>query len=312
MKKFMMYNITFSVLFLITIYFISEVYWTHYDYEKKKYYYYNKLLEDSVNTVVLGSSHTKFGIILSNFEMNLAKDSQNFYYDLKLLEKYRGKIRKKALIILPISIQSFYNSKNKEIDNGYINILRKENIKNINIINYILKGKFSIFFPPTNFFRLFSSINDKINKFYYYPPNLEENIRKIESVETVESHLGIKKTLERNYLFKNAEQDFINLLNYIEDNNWRYVLITTPFSYLYNENIEKYQPGAFKERIYDNIKEVEKKLNKKFVYLDYSHDERFENHLEYFFDDDHLNEKGAKYFTEILLEDLKKLGYEFE
>lgn len=35
MKKFMMYNITFSVLFLITIYFISEVYWTHYDYEKK-------------------------------------------------------------------------------------------------------------------------------------------------------------------------------------------------------------------------------------------------------------------------------------
>lgn len=70
--------------------------------------------------------------------------------------------------------------------------------------------------------------------------------------------------------------------------------------------------NAFKERIYDNVEEIERILNKKFIYLDYSHDERFENNLEYFIDGDHLNEKGAKYFTEILLEDLKKLGYNID
>lgn len=133
--------------------------------------------------------------------------------------------------------------------------------------------------------------------------------RKRESISTVQGHLGI---FNKEYSVKNAEKDFINLITYIESKKWNYVLITTPFSYLYNENIEKYQKGAFKERIYDNIKEVEKRLEKKFVYLDYSHDSRFENNLEYFFDDDHLNEKGAKYFTEILLEDLKKLGYNID
>lgn len=48
------------------------------------------------------------------------------------------------------------------------------------------------------------------------------------------------------------------------------------------------------------------------MYLDYSHNQRLENNIKYFMDSDYLNENEAKYFTEILLEDIKNQGYHFD
>lgn len=310
-KKFMLYNLIGSFIFLGLIFFFSFIYNKFMNLETKKYYYYDRINSKKVRITSVGSSHTYYGIFFNkncNY-INLAKSAQNFYYDLKVLEKYQSKMEQEAIILIPVSIQSFYSSDNKEIDKGYINILSKKEIKNINLIEYLLERNFSILFPPS---KIINFMKKNKNDDNFYPKDLKEKERRNESIETVKIHLGINRTELKDYSLKNAEEDFINLINYIESKNWKYVLITTPFSYLYNENIEKYQKGAFKERIYDNIKEVEKRLEKKFVYLDYSHDSRFENNLEYFFDDDHLNEKGAKYFTEILLEDLKKLGYNID
>lgn len=128
-------------------------------------------------------------------------------------------------------------------------------------------------------------------------------------METALEHLGIGT---ENIKYHNDKNIGINLLkeilNFCEEKNFKPILISTPQTYLYNEQIgeENYQ-----ERIYDNIKEVENKMNKKYLYLDYSHDKRFINNLEYFSDDDHLNEKGAEYFTQILLNDLRINGYSF-
>lgn len=311
LKKFMTINFILSIILIVSLYLVSQFVKDYVEEDLLKFKGYSNLEKNSIKLVNLGSSHGNYGVyyqIKDYQKMNLARNSQNFYYDLQLLKKYQSKIDKKVVIIIPVSVFSFYNHSDESLEKTYIQILPRNKLLNTNKVEYFLLKNFSVLYPPNNILK----IKKKLKKEKYskeYPNDLEMNFRIKESEETVLRHLGIS---EKKYLLKNAEQDFINLLNYIEDNNWRYVLITTPFSYLYNENIEKYQPGAFKERIYDNIKEVEKKLNKKFVYLDYSHDERFENHLEYFFDDDHLNEKGAKYFTEILLEDLKKLGYEFE
>lgn len=312
LKRFMIVNFILSIILIISLYLISQLtkYYIQGDLLKLKNYL--TLEKKSVKLVNLGTSHGMYGLLYSNIDfskINLARSVQSFYYDLELLKKYQDKLNKNAVIIIPISIFSFYSHDRDNINQYYVHLLKKEEILGVNTLKYYLSSNFSIIYPPSNIINIIKNKLAKIEKNIIYPRNLEKEKIETESIETVEIHLGIS---EKAYLIKNAEQDFINLIRYIEEKNWKYVLITTPFSYLYNENIEKYQPGAFKDRIYDNIKEVEKKLNKKFVYLDYSHDERFENHLEYFFDDDHLNEKGAKYFTEILLEDLKKLGYEFE
>ncbi|MGL4999563.1 MAG: hypothetical protein ACRC5T_11390, partial [Cetobacterium sp.] len=61
----------------------------------------------------------------------------------------------------------------------------------------------------------------------------------------------------------------------------------------------------YEERIYSKIKKVNEYFENELIYLDYSHDQRFENNLDLFSDDDHLNKKGAEIFTKIVLEDLK-------
>lgn len=316
-KKFMRVNLILSLIFIGSIYFISqfEKYFIYEDILKFKYYMIQK--EQISSIVNVGSSHSKYGLyyeLEDKRKMNLARSSQNFYYDLQLIKKYRNKIKEDALIIIPISIFSFYSHYRDEINQNYVQLLEWNEIQKMDKIKYFLTKNFSILYPTSNILKILENKkslkkNSKVELKIIYPKNLKLVEKEKESISTVQSHLGIS---DKERSIKNAEEDFINLINYIESKNWKYVLITTPFSYLYNENIEKYQKGAFKERIYDNIKEVEEKLGKKFVYLDYSHDSRLENNLEYFFDDDHLNEKGAKYFTKILLEDLKKLGYNID
>ncbi|MEG0517033.1 MAG: hypothetical protein RR523_15440, partial [Cetobacterium sp.] len=66
------------------------------------------------------------------------------------------------------------------------------------------------------------------------------------------------------------------------------------------------QVGDFNYR--KRIKSKIGRLKIKPIYLDYSHDARFERDLNLFLDDDHLNEKGAKKFTTIILNDLKQLN----
>lgn len=313
LKKFTLTNILISSIIILGIYFILNV-TRLYDDELLKFKKYLNLKNNTVKIVNLGSSHGAYGIYFPlnvKEEMNLALSSQSLYYDLQLIKKYENRIKENAIVIIPISIFSFYSHFNEEINKRYVHLLEKKNILGIDNKTYFLTKNFSILYPPTTMFEKLRNLknNDTLILGIRKSKNLKLEERKRESISTVQGHLGI---FNKEYSVKNAEKDFINLITYIESKKWNYVLITTPFSYLYNENIEKYQKGAFKERIYDNIKEVEKKLGTKFIYLDYSHDSRFENNLEYFFDDDHLNEKGAKYFTEILLKDLKKLEYKID
>ena len=314
LKKFMYLNIILSLFILGSIYLISQLtkYYTQNDLLRFKNYL--TLDSNSVKLINLGSSHGMYGLFYSKTDfskMNLARSAQNYYYDLELLEKYSDKLNDEVVILIPISMISFYSHFREDINVNYIPLLKSNEIMGIEFKKYCLMKNFLILYPISNSLNIVKNIKKLKNSDsnIVYPKDLKMIERKKESKNTVEQHLGISP---KYYLIKNAEQDFVNLINYIEKKSWKYVLITTPFSYLYNENIEKYQKDAFKERIYDNIKEVEKKLNKKFVYLDYSHDERFENNLEYFYDDDHLNEKGAKYFTEILLGDLKRIGFNIE
>lgn len=315
LKKFTLINLIISFLIICIIYSISNCTKLYINNnELLKFEKYLNLEKNTVKIINLGSSHGKYGIyfpLSDKKKMNLALDGQSFYYDLQLLKKYENKIEEEAVIVVPISMFSFYSHFIEDINQKYVQLLEKEKIQGLDSKTYFLTKNFSILYPPSNIGEIIKNLRDSsdLASGIRYPKNLKLEEKEKESISTVQTHLGISK---KAYSTKNAEEDFINLINYIESKNWNYVLITTPFSYLYNENIEKYQKGAFKERIYDNIKEVEKKLGIKFVYLDYSHDSRFENNLEYFSDDDHLNEKGAKYFTEILLDDLKKLGYNID
>ena len=309
MKKFFLLNIILCFFIIFLLYLINISYKNYTNSLGISYFNVNK---NNVKVMNLGSSHTYFGIkypedILS---YNLAMAAQNFYYDLKVLEKYSKNLDQECVIIIPISIFSFYRGeKLDDIKFNYIDILERKDILNLSYPEYIL-GKY--------FFAVQSSKRLKQGIEYFFKSLLKKSeaptkILYQRDLTVLEKEKEAKVTAKE-HLYKWNESKRIGiiqlkkLLKFAENNNFRPILITTPQTYLYNEQIgeENYQ-----ERIYNNILEVEKQLGKKYLYLDYSHDERFEKKLEYFFDDDHLNEKGAEYFTKILLQDLKNKGYTF-
>ena len=65
------------------------------------------------------------------------------------------------------------------------------------------------------------------------------------------------------------------------------------------------KPNDFFEAFYGEIKAIEVEMD--VAYLDYSKDERFLNAEELFLDTDHLNEKGARVFTEIVIRGFKSI-----
>lgn len=299
-KKYTMVNLSIAILFILFFLGYSS-YYNRIDDSLKKFNRYDKYATKSVNIVNVGSSHGMLGIKYADEKgMNLALAAQNYYYDLELLKKYSPKIKKDALIIVPVSIFSFYNRDITSIDKNYIRLLEYNKVKNISKKDYFLEKYFSGVFPVSRIWTgmklLFS--NSKNNKNSY----ITEAERKKWVNKIVKYHLGLNE--DRGYSKKNAEADLVNLVEYIKEKKWKFVLITTPFTYIYNDEIDSIDKNAYQERIYNNLNEIREKIGE-FRYLDYSHDKRFSKNLEYFTDSDHLNEEGAKYFTKILLNDIK-------
>lgn len=315
-KKFFIINIFLSFVLVGSLYGLSW-FWSNYaDDMSVKFLELEKNNIRNLKIINIGSSHTTYGIKYpSNIKAyNMGLSSQKFYYDFEILKKYYERFDKNCVVIIPISIQSFYNGSDIEyISKNYIQLLNPKVILGISRQEYILGKYFSITQPMIKIPKIIKYIivslkNRKFDKRYViYPKNLSFEKKQKAAIETSLQHLGItdkKFAHDKNIGIK----QLIDILEFCEERDFKPILISTPQTYLYNEQIGE---KNYEERIYDNIKEIENKMNKKYLYLDYSHDERFINNLEYFSDDDHLNEKGAEYFTEILLNDIKSYGYSF-
>lgn len=313
-KRFVQTNIILSILLIVTLYGLSWIYVNYVNDRTVKFMEYNKLSDNSVDLVVLGSSHGKFGIKVDKpNQMNLALEQQGIYYSLKLLEKYQDKIKDGAIVIIPLSIFSFYetdinaDTSKDEIYKNYVNLLPKKEIRKV-LTNsqYLLMNKFSVLYPPARlvttlkwFMESIKSRNFKKNIIVY-----NENIRgKALEEEAKGTAKGHTKGLNQN-LVKNGINYLEQMMTFIKLKNWNPIFIITPYSFLYNDELEKIEKNIYKNKIFNNVQKLEKSIQKKYILLDYSHDFRFENKIEYFMDDDHLNEKGAEYFTDILLKDI--------
>lgn len=96
-------------------------------------------------------------------------------------------------------------------------------------------------------------------------------------------------------------EELRSIIDYCKEHEITPVLITTPFSRYYNELVSQ----EFLQEFHDTINEIAADTH--VSYYDYSQDERFYENLEYFSDSDHLNEDGARYFTDILWDEVTEL-----
>ncbi|MGL4867400.1 MAG: hypothetical protein ACRC34_03875 [Cetobacterium sp.] len=309
-KKYFRTNLILFILGVFLIFILGMI-------ERYKVDENNRFLRVPKNLKIinLGSSHGQYGFVYPKdvAGYNLGVSSQPFFYDEAILRKYKFNLKSGGIVLLPISIFSFYmGNEISEYSERYYSFLDYSDIYNGNKTQQKLKNNFPLLYNGKSLIGVAKYFKSNIFKGNFnslefpHPKNLTLEEKIVEADTTTARHLGLNDK-KFNQSFEIAIIQLKNIINMCKKNNLTPILVTTPQTYLYNERIGK---NNYEERIYSKIRKINELFENKLIYLDYSHDERFENNLDLFADDDHLNKKGAEIFTKIVLEDLKSKGFE--
>lgn len=296
MKKFLKKVLILVVIVLMIVETLNEGYL--YYLRKSNIKYQN--MPEKIMVANTGSSHGYFGFSYSDteyeeFSFNFAKESQSFVYDNELINFYLNNFDEGAVLFIPVSYFSFWNNEMERADyedkmNTYYDTLDREHINFANTEQY-LKSFFRIVFLPCE---------EEGCVF-------EEQQVRISSIMSREE-LGLKRAQyhltecildldgEINSMNEESLEALESLIRLCQENGVRPILITTPVMSYYSDNI----PQDVLDTMYSQIQYYVDTYQVE--YWDYSSDERFKENEGLFIDTDHLNEEGATYFTQILLE----------
>lgn len=263
------------------------------DYQLKKDYLDKNAAE--INTLILGSSHTFYGLnpeYFSKKTFNAAYVSQSLDLDYEILKKYDSKLKNLKTVIVPISYFSLFETLDTDVE--------KWRIK-----NYVLYYGFENNYQFTD---NFESLNNDIKL------NVKKGIKHYFFNQSfiTSSHLGWgttfnsknKKTLNgaftaKRHTAKNSDlyddniKSLYKIIALCKKNNINIVYITTPTDKSYYENLNKIQIEKTIKTITDLVKN-----NSNCYYLNLLNSEKFTK--EDFYDADHLNEIGAKKLSLLL------------
>lgn len=265
-------------------------------------------IPNSVDVCNFGSSHGFYGF---NYEhlgkltgFNFALQSQIFFYDEVMFHFFKSKLKHGSIVLLSISYMSFnrpYESFSRMKPRYYVLFGR-------NMKDYSFEEDFC--------YRIFPllSANNKLFNFLY-----KEYVLKIEYEKKFTScnrysidelnKIGGKRAINHiNDIYENkhaqnqCKNDLLRIIRECKKYGFNPVLITTPFTDFYNRPFSEELMNQF----YANIYEISEKED--VIYLDYSHDPEFRDYNLYR-DTDHLNDIGAKMFTNKVIKDLMGLGF---
>ena len=279
---------------------------------------------------------------------NFALASQPYKYDYALLNMHQNDLAEGGIVFIPVSYFSFNSEAVspediEAISVRYYRILSPQFNPDYSLYKDLVAIRFPILSAGDKIFELFkppitfpSLSENRQNIVYAAEANMEEGMSgntisdneiQLASENTPapdpapvspEEIYGAEKIQEfeakgyaryqrhfenkTNYFQDDKKQELINIIQLCKSKKVTPVLITTPFTVYYNQ----YVSDQFLYDFYTTINEIA--VTQGVSYYDYSHDERFETNLQYFGDADHLNPKGAIYFTNLLLEEIPELN----
>jgi hypothetical protein len=288
MKKFLFHVL--KILFPIVLFFLVleiAIRKIPNDYQLKKEYLDENAAK--INTLILGSSHTFYGInpeYFSKKTFNAAYVSQSLDLDYEILKKYESKFKNLKTVIIPVSYFSLFETLEKDTE--------KWRIKNY-VIYYGFENKYQI---TDNFETLNNDIKLNVkkvvkhyflNQTYITSSNLGWGTNfNSKNKKEFKGELTAKKHTAKNY---NLYQENLNTLQKIitlcRKQKISVLLITTPTYQSYSKNLNNNQL----EKAIKTIHNLAKK-NPNCKYLNLLKSEQFTK--EDFYDADHLNEIGAK------------------
>ena len=257
------------------------------DYQLKKSYLDKNA--SKINTLVLGSSHSFYGVnpkYFSKHTFNAAYVSQTLDLDEELLHRYKDKLTNIETVIIPISYSSLFETLETDVE--------KWRLKNY-ILYYGFENKYhyTYNFETFNYYIL---LNIKkvikhyvLNKSYITSSNLgwgtnfsSKNNQKFDGKFTAKKH-----TVNNFKLFDSNLKSLKKIVQLCKKKKVKILFITTPTHASYYKNVNKIQLL----KTTNTINELVQK-NPNCEYINLLDSEKFI--ATDFHDADHLNEIGAK------------------
>lgn len=278
-----------------------------------------------------------------NFKcFNFALTSQPYKYDYALLNMHKNDLAEGGIIFIPVSYFSFNTEAItpediEAISVRYYRILSPQYNPDYSLYKDLVAIRFPILSAGDKIFELFKppitfpSLSENRQNIVYAaevntndisdsemglpaenipdlesPPASPEDIYGVEKIQEFESkgYARYQRHFENktDYFQYDKKQELIDIIQLCKSKKVTPILITTPFTVYYNQ----YVSDQFLYDFYNTINDIA--IAQGVSYYDYSHDERFETNLQYFGDADHLNPEGAKYFTNLIMEEIPELN----
>lgn len=244
-----------------------------------------------VETLILGSSHTMYGVnpkYIDNSAYNLSHVSQTIDIDFELLKHYKSKMPRLRNLVLRLSyttlfeklIESPENWRLKDYTIYYQLPVENKAIHHSELLSLKLK---------TNLERVYNYyvLGISEQKCDYLGWGEDANSKFSKDLEKSGLFTAKKHTIDDKIFYKENIKTLNDIIKFCKTNNIHVTLVTLPAYRSYIISLEEKQlnatlsAGKLMDSLYDNCQ-----------YYDYlDHSEFVETD---FFDADHLNEKGAK------------------
>ena len=259
---------------------------------------------DSINTIILGSSHSFYGInpqYLENKSFNLANVSQDLKFDLYLLNRYIDKCSNLKTLIVPISYFTLFETpldkgneqfrvKFYEHYMGYSDTLLNK-FKKLEIYNIkIFQEKIGKYFKGVCCNEVDYGYDSNGWATNYNTSKIGNKVES-DAIKTITRH-----TPKNDTYFKENLESLNQIAELCHKRNIRLFFITAPTLPAYYNKIDS-KKWSFTQSVINNVC-----IKYNASYLNYLEDERFEESD--FFDVDHLCHKGAEKFSSILKDEI--------
>ncbi|MBR1658618.1 MAG: hypothetical protein IJ697_09180 [Synergistaceae bacterium] len=313
MKKFLFKNSIYALIVIVATLGIN----TLYIYETKKVLgnsadFFGDV-PDGIQICNFGSSHGLYGFNYKDAEgkytcFNFGLSSQYLEYDYKILQYYRDKIQKGAVVFIPVSYFSFFGkpeyeeksfaSKNKR----YYKFLPREMITKYDwktdlYVNYLPALSPEGLSTLAKLLLNIASSNDKAWEVTADPIKVNNDAKEAYERHIV-SHYGSNCKRVRRH---DAFEALYGIIKLCHDIGVRPIMITVPYLKEYTDTVKTNDPEFFGD-FYAVIDEI--KRNTGIEYYDYAFDSRFCKNYKLFMNSDHLNREGARLFTDILFREV--------
>ena len=255
----------------------------------------------------LGSSHGAYDFSYDNITrmgytcFNFANTSQSYNYDYAILQEFGQYMADNSVLFIPVSYFSFNNevvndTEAEAMSIRYYHFLSPKNIPDYDPYVDIITNRLPILSAGEDILQLFPTLNTVLTAHAADDGiDVEEFARRAN--DRYSRHFDNKEE----YFIPERIQELYNIIDYCKEHGITPVLITTPYSKYYVDLVSQDFLQEFQATVNTITNDTD--VN----YYDYSHDERFYEHLEQFSDSDHLNEEGAVYFTDILWDEVEEL-----